>query len=312
MPRHEEVASNSTRACGKKMRNLEMGILEMGFENEFKFQIVLLTWGELLITWRNLGAIWKGEKEIDDGESTGEEWPGESSNLPGPTSVYLLGPTFVAFWILEIDDGENTGAEWPGESSNLPGPTSVYLLGPTFVCFFGYCSTTSSIIKNKFGDGNVMCPLISSRAELEDFQKLQIEVASEPQKRYQQNPLSEEEKMGRNSKAHARENGYYGKKFLECPSEKTFETRPTSFSQEPSWDRFGPTSVPDASSIPAPVSASLEPSKGDQVVEIVEDTPADQYSECFLQELLRDQEPSNCFMENIFTASPDADGSQNI
>ncbi|XP_034711475.1 transcription factor MYB92-like [Vitis riparia] len=35
-------------------------------------------------------------------------------------------------------------------------------------------------------------------------------------------------------------------------------------------------SIPNASSIPAPVSASLEPSKADQVVEIVEVTPADQ------------------------------------
>ncbi|KAL6321692.1 hypothetical protein AAG906_031201 [Vitis piasezkii] len=73
---------------------------------------------------------------------------------------------------------------------------------------------------------------------------------------------------------------------------------------------FRPTSIPDASSIPAPVSASLEPSKADQGVEIVEDTPAEKYSDYFLQELLRDQEDR--FMENIFTASPDADGSQNI
>ncbi|RVW53872.1 hypothetical protein CK203_099655 [Vitis vinifera] len=36
-------------------------------------------------------------------------------------------------------------------------------------------------------------------------------------------------------------------------------------------------SIPNASSIPALVSASPEPSKGDQVVEIVEDTLADQY-----------------------------------
>ncbi|WKA06522.1 hypothetical protein VitviT2T_024418 [Vitis vinifera] len=75
---------------------------------------------------------------------------------------------------------------------------------------------------------------------------------------------------------------------------------------------FGATSSPDASSIPAPVSASLEPSKADQGVEIVEDTPAEKYSDYFLQELLRDQEPSDRFMENIFTSSPDADGSQNI
>ena len=75
---------------------------------------------------------------------------------------------------------------------------------------------------------------------------------------------------------------------------------------------FGATSSHDASSIPAPVSASLEPSKADQGVEIVEDTPAEKYSDYFLQELLRDQEPSDRFMENIFTSSPDADGSQNI
>ena len=37
-----------------------------------------------------------------------------------------------------------------------------------------------------------------------------------------------------------------------------------------------PASIPNASSIPAPVSASLEPSKADQVEEIVEGTPADQ------------------------------------
>ena len=39
---------------------------------------------------------------------------------------------------------------------------------------------------------------------------------------------------------------------------------------------LGPASIPNASSIPAPVLASLEPSKADQVVEIVEVTPADQ------------------------------------
>ena len=74
---------------------------------------------------------------------------------------------------------------------------------------------------------------------------------------------------------------------------------------------FGPASITYASSIPAPVSASLEPSKADQVLEIVEVTPADQDSDWFLEELLRDQEPSDRFMENIFTSSPDADGSQN-
>ncbi|KAL6311446.1 hypothetical protein AAG906_005367 [Vitis piasezkii] len=107
-------------------------------------------------------------------------------------------------------------------------------------------------------------------------------------KRYQQNPLSEEEKL------------------------KIIEFQRQYINRNPVGIGFGPTSIPDASSIPAPVSASLEPSKGDQVVEIVEDTPADQYSEYFLQELLRDQEPSDSFMENIFTASPDADRSQNI
>ena len=102
------------------------------------------------------------------------------------------------------------------------------------------------------------------------------------------------------------------KNFWNALQKKLSKQDPQVSPRNPVGIGFGPTSVPDASSIPAPVSASLEPSKGDQVVEIVEDTPADQYSECFLQELLRDQEPSNCFMENIFTASPDADGSQNI
>ncbi|KAL6311443.1 hypothetical protein AAG906_005345 [Vitis piasezkii] len=37
-----------------------------------------------------------------------------------------------------------------------------------------------------------------------------------------------------------------------------------------------PANIPNASSIPPPVSASLEPSKADQVEEIVEGTPADQ------------------------------------
>ena len=55
----------------------------------------------------------------------------------------------------------------------------------------------------------------------------------------------------------------------------------------------GPTSIPNASSIPA-----------------LEVNPAEQDSDCFLEELLRDQEPSDRFMD--FTSSPDADGSQNI
>ncbi|KAL6321403.1 hypothetical protein AAG906_016501 [Vitis piasezkii] len=67
---------------------------------------------------------------------------------------------------------------------------------------------------------------------------------------------------------------------------------------------FGPATIP------APVSASLEPSKADEAVEILEVTPVDQDSDCFLEELLRDQEPSDRFMD--FTSSPDADGSQNI
>ena len=51
---------------------------------------------------------------------------------------------------------------------------------------------------------------------------------------------------------------------------------------------FGPASIPDASFIPVPVSASLEPSKAYQVVEIVEATPAYQDIDYFLEELLRD------------------------
>ncbi|RVW13238.1 hypothetical protein CK203_105529 [Vitis vinifera] len=46
----------------------------------------------------------------------------------------------------------------------------------------------------------------------------------------------------------------------------------------------GPTSIPNASSIPA-----------------LEVNPAEQDSDCFLEELLRDQEPSDRFMENNFT-----------
>ena len=62
-----------------------------------------------------------------------------------------------------------------------------------------------------------------------------------------------------------------------------------------------PASIPNASSIPASVSASLEPSKADQVVEIVEVTPADQEianrysstwttSEAWITDLLKDNE----------------------
>ena len=73
-------------ACGKKMRFRNWEFLEMGlgqndgkretpyfwfsgrvslcfsFENEFKFQIVLLAWENWMMTWRNLGAIWEEEK----------------------------------------------------------------------------------------------------------------------------------------------------------------------------------------------------------------------------------------------------------
>ena len=65
-----------------------------------------------------------------------------------------------------------------------------------------------------------------------------------------------------------------------------------------------PASISNASSIPASVSASLEPSKADQVVEIVEVTPADQEianrysststtSEAWITDLLKDNENSD-------------------
>ena len=61
---------------------------------------------------------------------------------------------------------------------------------------------------------------------------------------------------------------------------------------------FGPASIPNASSIPAPVSASLEPSKADQAVKILEVTPVDQ--ETF--DWLVDDENCYCSWEEFWDA----------
>ena len=104
--------------------------------------------------------------------------------------------------------------------------------------------------------------------------------------------------------------------------QSAMEEDPQDCTRNPDGISSRPASIPNASSIPAPVSASLEPSKADQVVEIVEVTPADQEiafeawpellidnenSDCFLRELPMDSETSDCLYGDIPLCLLDAD-----
>ena len=117
---------------------------------------------------------------------------------------------------------------------------------------------------------------------------------------------------------------------LQTPSfnyQPAMEEDPQDCTRNPDGIGSRPASIPNASSIPAPVSASLEPSKADQVVEIVEVTPADQEiafeawpellidnenSDCFSRELPMNNETSDCLYGDIPLCLLDADELYNI